>query len=172
MRYYLIFWQIICIHITQIPSGFLLKRKKKITQDIWNFRAYRRDSELPLDIAHRFFYLALRFILGSFACTDISISPRTRVSIFRSMKRRTFARGSTSRHAARVRAWNAAPGSGFCNIETGVLDVASRRSNLSRVYTYTGCLVTSTRGWSLPGQYYLNLRIYLSPSLLKTRFSH
>lgn len=30
----------------------------------------------------------------------------------------------------------AAPGSGFCNVETGVLDVASRRGNLSRVYTY------------------------------------
>lgn len=142
MQCYLIFWQIICIHINPVET-LVKKTKKKRILGIWNFWIYL--CELPFNVAHRFFYFALHFSLSSFACTDISIFPRTSVSIFRSMERRTFARGSTSRHAAHVRAWNAAPGSGFCNVETGVLDVASRRSNLSRVYTYTGCLVISTR---------------------------
>lgn len=143
MQCYLIFRPTICIHINPSRDSCLKKEEKKEHQVSLKFPSISMRERASS--RHRFFYLALHFSLGSFACTDISISPRTSVSIFRSMERRTFARGSTSRHAVHVRAWNAAPGSGFCNVETGVLDVASRRSNLSCVYAYTGCLVTSTR---------------------------
>lgn len=163
--------------LSNILTDYLYSHHKSRRDSCWKEKKITRylkfpstsTRQLPLDMAHRFFYLALRFILGSFACTDISISPRTRVSIFRAMKRRTFARGSTSRHAARVRAWNAAPGSGFCNIETGVLDVASRRSNLSRVYTYTGCLVTSTREAIIAGTAFNLTHLFITIS--NTRFS-